>query len=190
MDVRSARARFGIDSAVALVFTVFCLVVTNHIPPETANVTTLGSRHTSSRRRAVATPATAVRGAPRRDRRARHLYGGELRRRAGYIAPLVPAVPIAQQGDRRRTWTAVVATIGLLLPFALIARTRAQTSSTPRLRRVGRRSGVPRHGPLFSRRAYLAGSSSGRIPGDSRGGGSTAPRGRRAPPDSARPPRT
>ena len=81
MDPGSARWRFGFDVAVALVFTVFCLVVTDHIPPEdgeryngwgVATIIVVGAALLLNRRLPTCGSASSIAG--------RHLHGGELRR--------------------------------------------------------------------------------------------------------------
>ena len=73
-----------------------------------------------------------------------------------YLAPLVPLYTIAQRGNRRRTWTAVVATIALLLPFALISENPGQ-NFVYFLAFSGWVGGAVFLGTAhFSRRAYLS----------------------------------
>ena len=73
-----------------------------------------------------------------------------------YLAPLVPLYTIAQRGDRRRTWTAVGATIVLLLPFGLFSENPGQ-NFVYFLAFSGWIGGAVFLGTShFSRRAYLA----------------------------------
>ena len=73
-----------------------------------------------------------------------------------YLAPLVPLYTIAQRGDRRRTWMSVVATIVLLLPFALFSENPGQ-NFVYFLAFAGWVGGAVFLGTAhFSRRAYLA----------------------------------
>ena len=108
METRSARWRTGFDVAVALVFTVFCLVVTNHIPPEegeqyngwtVATIIVVGSALFLHRRLPYVSLGIVIAGLATYT--VANFAGGPV-----YLAPLVPLYTIAQQGDRRRTWTA------------------------------------------------------------------------------------
>jgi signal transduction histidine kinase len=158
MGPGSARWRFGFDVAVALVFTVFCLVVTDHIPPEdgeryngwgVATIVVVGVALLLQRRWPHVALGVVVAGLGTYT--AANFAGGPV-----YLAPLVPLYTIAQRGDRRRTWTAVVATIVLLLPFALISENPGQNFAYF-LAFAGWIGGAVFLGTAhFSRRAYLA----------------------------------
>jgi signal transduction histidine kinase len=158
MNPGLARWKVGFDVAVALVFTVFCLVVTDHIPPEdgeryngwgVATIIVVGSGLLLQRRYPYVALAIAITGLA--------IYtvadfaGGPV-----YLAPLVPLYSIAQQGDRRRTWMTVVGTIVILLPFALFSENPWQ-NFVYFLAFAGWISGAVFLGTAhFSRRAYLA----------------------------------
>ena len=100
----------AVDVAVALVFTVFCLVVTNHIPPEegeryngwgVATIIVVGAALFLHRRLPYVALGIVIAGLAVYT--VANFAGGPV-----YLAPLVPLYTIAQRGDRRRTWTAVV----------------------------------------------------------------------------------
>ena len=158
MQPRSARWTFGLDVAVALVFTVLCLVVTNHIPPEdgeryngwgVATIIVVGAGLFLHRRLPYVALGIVIAGLATYT--VANFAGGPV-----YLAPLVPLYTIAQRGDRRRTWTAVVATIGLLLPFALFGENPGQ-NFVYFLAFSGWIGGAVFLGTAhFSRRAYLA----------------------------------
>ena len=123
MKSGSARWKLVTDVAIALVFTVFCLVVTAHIPPEegeryngwaVVTIIVVGAGLLLQRRRPYVALGIVIAGLATYT--VANFAGGPV-----YLAPLVPLYTIAQRGDRRRTWTAVGATIALLLPFALIS---------------------------------------------------------------------
>ena len=106
MEARSARWRVGFDVAVALVFTVFCLVVTNHIPPEdgeryngwgVATIIVVGAGLLLHRRMPYVSLGIVIAGLGVYT--VANFAGGPV-----YLAPLVPLYTIAQRGDRRRTW--------------------------------------------------------------------------------------
>jgi len=158
MDVRSARWRLGIDVAVALVFTVFCLIVTNHIPPEdgeryngwgVATIIVVGAGLVLHRRLPYVSLAIVVAGIGVYT--VANFAGGPV-----YLAPLIPLYTIAQRGDRRRTWLTVGATVLVLLPFALFSDNRDQ-NFVYFLAFSGWIGGAVFLGTAhFSRRAYLA----------------------------------
>ncbi len=94
MEPRSARWRLGVDVAVGLVFTVFCLVVTNHIPPEegeryngwaVATIIVVGAGLVLYRRLPYVALAIAIVGLG-------IVHGGQLRRRTGVPRAAGPAV--------------------------------------------------------------------------------------------------
>lgn len=158
MDPGSARWRFGLDVAVASVFTVFCLVVTDHIPPEdgeryngwgVATIVVVGAALVVQRRHPYVALGVVIAGLGVYT--VASFAGGPV-----YLAPLVPLYTIAQLGDRRRTLTAVVATIVLLLPFALVSDNRGQ-NFVYFLAFAGWVGGAVFLGTAhFSRRAYLS----------------------------------
>ncbi|HWM21771.1 MAG TPA: sensor histidine kinase [Ilumatobacteraceae bacterium] len=153
-----ARWRFGVDVAVALVFTVFCLVVTDHIPPEdgeryngwgVATIVVVGAAMLVQRRHPYVALGIVIAGLATYT--VADFAGGPV-----YLAPLVPLYTIAQRGDRRRTWTTVLATMVLLLPFALFSEHPGQNFFYF-LAFAGWISGAVFLGTAhFSRRAYLA----------------------------------
>ena len=87
-------------------FTVFCLVVTNHIPPEdgeryngwgVATIIVVGAGLVLHRRMPYVSLGIVIAGLGMYT--AANFAGGPV-----YLAPLVPLYTIAQRGDRRRTW--------------------------------------------------------------------------------------
>jgi signal transduction histidine kinase len=158
MKPGSARWRVATDVAIALVFTVFCLVVTAHIPPEegehyngwgVVTIIVVGAALLVRRRHPYVTLGIVIAGLATYT--VANFAGGPV-----YLAPLVPLYTIAQRGDRRRTWTAVVATIVLLLPFALVG-DRWEQNFVYFLAFAGWVGGAVFLGTAhFSRRAYLA----------------------------------
>ena len=158
MKPESARWRVATDVAIALVFTVFCLVVTAHIPPEegeryngwgVVTIIVVGAALLFRRRHPYVTLGIVIAGLATYT--VANFAGGPV-----YLAPLVPLYTIAQRGNRRRTWTAVVATIALLLPFALVGDRREQ-NFVYFLAFAGWVGGAVFLGTAhFSRRAYLA----------------------------------
>ena len=158
MKPESARWRVATDVAIALVFTVFCLVVTAHIPPEegeryngwgVVTIIVVGAALLFRRRHPYVTLGIVIAGLATYT--VANFAGGPV-----YLAPLVPLYTIAQRGDRRRTWTAVVATIALLLPFALVG-DRWEQNFVYFLAFAGWIGGAVFLGTAhFSRRAYLA----------------------------------
>ena len=158
MKPGSARWRVATDVAIALVFTVFCLVVTAHIPPEegehyngwgVVTIIVVGAALLVRRRHPYVTLGIVIAGLATYT--VANFAGGPI-----YLAPLVPLYTIAQRGDRRRTWTAVVATIVLLLPFALVG-DRWEQNFVYFLAFAGWVGGAVFLGTAhFSRRAYLA----------------------------------
>jgi signal transduction histidine kinase len=158
MEPGSARWKVGIDIAVAVVFTVFCLVVTSNISPEEgeryngwgiATIVVVGAALMLHRRWPYVALGVVVVGLG--------IYtvakfaGGPV-----YLAPLIPLYTVAQRGDRRRTWAAVVLTIVLLLPFAAFGDNRGQ-HLVYFLAFTGWIGGAVFLGTAhFSRRAYLA----------------------------------
>jgi signal transduction histidine kinase len=153
-----ARWRFAIDAAIAVVFTVFCLIVTDQIPPEDgeryngwgrATIVVVGAALVLHRRLPYVALGIVVAGLGVYT--VANFAGGPV-----YLAPLIPLYTIAQRGDRRRTWAAVVLTIVVLLPFALISDNRAQ-HLVYFLAFAGWVGGAVFLGTAhFSRRAYLA----------------------------------
>ena len=158
MNPGLARWRVGFDVAVALVFTVFCLVVTDHIPPEEGEryngwgVTTIvvvGAALVLQRRYPYVALGIVIAGLATYT--VADFAGGPV-----YLAPLVPLYSIAQRGDRRRTWITVVATIVVLMPFALLNEHPGR-NFVYFLAFAGWISGAVFLGTAhFSRRAYLA----------------------------------
>jgi signal transduction histidine kinase len=158
MKPGSARWRVATDVAIALVFTVFCLVVTAHIPPEegeryngwgVVTIIVVGAALLFRRQHPYVTLGIVIAGLATYT--VANFAGGPV-----YLAPLVPLYTIAQRGDRRRTWTAVVATIALLLPFALVG-DRWEQNFVYFLAFAGWVGGAVFLGTAhFSRRAYLA----------------------------------
>ena len=158
MNSGSARRRIALDISVALVFTVFCLAVTQHIPPEegeryngwgVATIVVIGAALLFQRRWPYPVLGVVIAGLV--------VYtfaefaGGPV-----YLAPLIPLYTIAQRGDRRRTLTAVGATFVLFFPVALIGQHRGQ-NIVYFLAFAGWVGGAVFLGTAhFSRRAYLA----------------------------------